>query len=396
MQTVTAQQLQRNYRIQSIDLLRGIVMVIMALDHVRDFFHWSAFKFDPLDFSQTSTPIFMTRWITHYCAPVFVFLAGTSAWLIGVRKGKKALSKFLFTRGLWLLFLEVTVINFAFSFDIHFSGIVLQVIWATGVSMVFLSFLVFLPKRILLVVALLIIGGHNLLDNVHVEGNGADAVGWSMLHELKFFSFGKFNLLVLYPVLAWIGVMCAGYCFGELYTNYDAAKRKKLLITIGSVCIVLFIVIRFINAHGDQGHWYKQSTPIFTVLSFINTTKYPPSLLFVLMTIGPAIFCLAFIERPLKRWGNIISVYGRVPMFYYIIHFYVIHIGFIIAALLTGYKWDNIMNAGPIGQPLPDYGFKLWQVYLVWITIVVLLYPLCKWYSNYKMRNPQKWWLSYL
>ncbi|HUS03842.1 MAG TPA: heparan-alpha-glucosaminide N-acetyltransferase domain-containing protein [Chitinophagaceae bacterium] len=396
MQAVTAQQLQRNYRIQSIDLLRGIVMVIMALDHVRDFFHWSAFKYDPLDFSHTSTPIFMTRWITHFCAPVFVFLAGTSAWLIGVRKGKKALSKLLLTRGLWLLLVEVIVMNFAFFFDIHFNAIVLQVIWATGISMIFLSFLVFLPKRILLILALLIIGGHNLLDNFHVEGNGADAVVWSMLHELKFFTFGKFNLLILYPVLAWIGVMCAGYCFGELYTNYDAARRKKLLIIIGSVCIILFIVIRYINVYGDLSHWHKQNTPVFTVLSFINTTKYPPSLLYILMTIGPAILVLAFIEGPLSKAGKIISTYGRVPMFYYIIHFYVIHIGFIIAALLTGYNWDKAINAGPITQPLPDYGFKLWQVYLIWITIVALLYPLCRWYSNYKLRNPQKWWLSYL
>jgi uncharacterized membrane protein len=395
MQTVTVQQLQRNYRIQSIDLLRGLVMVIMALDHVRDFFHWSAFQYNPLDLSQTSTPIFLTRWITHFCAPIFVFLAGTSAYLTGLRKGKKALSKFLLTRGLWLLLLEITVINFSFSFDI-LNGIALQVIWALGVSMIFLSFLIFLPKRILLILALLIIYGHNLLDNFHVEGNSTDAVVWSMLHELKFFPFGKFNLFVLYPVLAWIGVMCAGYCFGELYTKYDALKRKKILIILGSVCIALFIVIRYTNLYGDQNHWHKQNTAVFTVLSFINTTKYPPSLLFILMTIGPAILALAFIEKPLSRLGKVIAVYGKVPMFYYIIHFYVIHIGFVIAAMLTGYKLDQAINAGPLGNPLPDYGFKLWQVYTIWISIVALLYPLCKWYSDYKFRNPQKWWLSYL
>lgn len=395
MQTVTAQQLQRNYRIQSIDLLRGLVMVIMALDHVRDFFHWSAFRYDPLDFSQTSTPIFVTRWITHFCAPVFIFLAGTSAWLTGVRRGKKALSKFLFTRGLWLLFVEVVIINFAFTFDWHYSVIGLQVIWALGISMIFLSFLIYLPKRVLLILALLIIAGHNTLDNVHVEGKGLDALGWSMLHEFGFFPYKPIQILVLYPVLPWIGVMVAGYCFGEIYTRFDAVKRKKILILIGSICILLFIVLRFTNWHGDKSHWGDQQTPVFTFLSFINTTKYPPSLLYILMTIGPAILFLAFTERPLKKPGNIIATYGKVPMFYYILHFYIIHLAMLAAALLSGYKWNDVINASPF-QPLQDYGFRLWVVYIVWIAIVALLYPLCKRYAKYKYDHPEKWWLSYL
>lgn len=395
MQTVTAQQLQRNYRIQSIDLLRGLVMVIMALDHVRDFFHWSAFRYDPLDFSQTSTPIFVTRWITHFCAPVFVFLAGTSAWLTGVRKGKKALSRFLLTRGLWLLFIEVVVINFAFTFDPSYSIIGLQVIWALGISMIFLSFLIYLPKRVLLVLALLIIAGHNTLDNIHVAGKGLDAFGWSLLHEFGFFPYKPVQVLVLYPVLPWIGVMAAGYCFGEIYTGFDAVKRKKILILLGSICIFLFIVIRFTNGYGDKSPWTEQQTPAFTFLSFINTTKYPPSLLYILMTIGPAILFLAFTEGPLKKLGNIIATYGKVPMFYYILHFYIIHLAMLAAALLSGYKWNDVINASPF-QQLQDYGFRLWVVYVVWIAIVVLLYPLCKRYAKYKYDHPEKWWLSYL
>jgi uncharacterized membrane protein len=228
MQTATVQSLQKNYRIQSIDLLRGLVMIIMALDHTRDFFHWSAQHYDPLDFSQTSTPIFLTRWITHFCAPIFVFLAGTSAWLTGVRKGKKVLSKFLLTRGLWLVFLEVTVVNFSVSFNWHFSFTMLQTIWALGISMMVLSFLIYLPKRFLLVLALLIIALHNTLDNIHAEGNGVKAFLWSVLHEPKFFKFGSYQIFVLYPVLSWIGVMSAGYLPGLILI-----KEKKYYCTWG-------------------------------------------------------------------------------------------------------------------------------------------------------------------
>lgn len=396
MQNVTAKPLQRNYRIQSIDLLRGLIMIIMALDHTRDYFHWPVFHYDPLDFSQTSTPIFLTRWITHFCAPVFVFLAGTSAWLTGLRKGKKVLSKFLFTRGLWLVFLELTIIGFGISFNWHFNFFFLQTIWALGISMVVLSFLIYLPKRILLILALLIIAGHNTLDNIHVEGNSIQSFAWSALHDPRLFKFGQFQIFVLYPVLAWIGVMAAGYCFGELYTRFNIDKRKKLLIIIGSACILFFIIIRWTNLYGDASHWSKQKIPVFTFLSFINTTKYPPSLLYILMTIGPAILFLAFMEKPLNRLGNIISIYGKVPMFYYVIHFYVLHFVSVIAGLLSGYSLHEMVEGGPGGQPLQNFGYKLGVVYLIWFTIVALLYPLCKRYAKYKFDHPEKWWLSYL
>lgn len=395
MQTAVAPPLQGSYRIQSIDLLRGLVMVIMALDHVRDFFHWSAFHYDPLDFSQTTTPIFLTRWVTHFCAPVFVFLAGTSAWLTGVRKGKQALSKFLFTRGLWLVFVEVVIINFVFSFDITYSVIGLQTIWALGISMIFLSFLIYLPKRILLLLALAIIFLHNRLDNVHVDGQDAKAFLWSALHDPKFFSWKPVSIFLLYPVMSWIGVMAAGYCFGELYTTLDVAKRRRVLVLLGLACITLFIAMRFSGIYFDQVKWTRQATPIFTVLSFINTTKYPPSVLYILMTIGPAIVFLGLTEKPLKRFGNIIVTYGKVPMFYYILHFFMIHLAAVAAGLLCGYSVKEAFSLSAFNQPA-GFGFHLWVVYLVWISIVALLYPLCRWYAKYKFSHPEKWWLSYL
>lgn len=395
MQAQSAQPLQTSYRIQSIDLLRGLVMVIMALDHTRDFFHWSATQYDPLNFEHTSTPIFLTRWITHFCAPVFVFLAGTSAWLTGMRKGKKALSKFLLTRGLWLVFIEITIMTFGVTFNIHFALILLLTLWALGISMIFLSVLIYIPKRILLVIALLIITCHNLLNSIHVDGSNTEAFGWAVLHDPKFFPFKPFSIFVGYPVLPWIGVMAAGYCFGEFYTNFDADKRKKIFILLGSICIVLFILLRLTNWYGDAIQWSHQKTFVFTILSFINTTKYPPSLLYILMTIGPAILFLAFAEKPLNRFKNVIATYGRVPMFYYIIHFYVIHAGAVIAGLLSGFSWNDITNTMS-GKPLQGYGFKLWVVYLVWLTVVAIMYRLCKRYAKYKFSHPEKWWLSYL
>lgn len=365
MQTISAPQLQRNYRIQSIDLLRGLIMIIMALDHTRDYFHWSALQYDPLDLTKTSAPIFLTRWITHFCAPVFVFLAGTSAWLTGVRKGKRALSKFLLTRGLWLILIEITVMTFGITFNIEFSVILLLTLWALGISMIFLSALVFLPKRVLLVLALAVIAFHNFLNDIKVEGNGLDAVGWAMLHEPKFFALEAFNIFIGYPVLPWISVMAAGYCFGELYTGLNHVKRKRILIILALTLMFLFIVIRLINWYGDTGKWTSQNNPLFTIFSFINTTKYPPSLLYILMTLGPAILLLAFIEKPLNRLGKGIAIYGKVPFFYYIIHFYLIHIAAVIATLLSGFSWRDITNAMQTVRPVEGYGFKLWVVYIV-------------------------------
>lgn len=385
-------------RIESIDLLRGIVMIIMALDHVRDYFHADAFLYDPLDLSQTSVALFFTRWITHFCAPVFVFLAGTSAFLVGKRKGKGELSIFLLKRGLWLVFLELTVVNFAWFFNIHFSLILLVIIWALGMSMVVLAGLVHFPKKIILAIGLLLVAGHNLLDNFHVDGSDWKSIGWAILHEFQFFSLDGKNLFVGYPLLPWIGVMVLGYCFGSLYT-LDYAARKRSLIWLGSAAIFLFIIIRGINIYGDPGPWSIQSSSLFTVLSFLNTNKYPPSFLYLLMTLGPAILFLAFAERPLGKLNQAFVTVGRVPLFYYLLHLYLIHGLALVAVMATGFGFSAMINFETwvtMTPTLQGYGFNLWAVYGVWIFVVIVLFPLCRWFDTYKRKHREKWWLSYL
>ena len=370
-------------------------MIIMALDHVRDYFHADSLRFEPDDLSQTTPIFFFTRWISHFCAPVFVFLAGTSAYLSGQRKSKKELSLFLLSRGLWLLFLEISIVSFAWSFNIRLPFTGLQVIWALGISMICLAALVHLPVKIILSIGLLIVFGHNLLDNIHVDG-----FLWSALHESRIFQLDETHRLrVAYPVLPWIGIMALGYGFGKLYSKgVDPARRKKILLLMGSVVIALFILIRFINVYGDPRPWTVQGSGIFTFLSFLNTFKYPPSLLYTLMTLGPAIIFLAFTEK-ISNWISKAIVHiGRVPMFYYILHLYLIHFLAMFAAEFSGYNWsDMILQRRTKFDPqLKGYGFSLGITYLVWIGVVIILYPLCKWYDKYKTRHKEKWWLSYL
>ncbi len=385
-------------RITSIDLLRGIVMILMALDHTRDYFHAGAFKFDPTDLTKTTILVFLTRWITHYCAPIFMLLTGAAAFLVGERKGTKALSKFLFTRGLFLVLMEHTVINFAWNFNIHFPEFDFLVIWSLGVSMIALAGLVYLPKKLILAVGIILLAGHNLLDNVHVAGKGFNAFIWSVLHEPGTFSFAGKNIFVMYPVIPWIGIIALGYSLGSLYSNkVDDVQRKKTLLWLGIGSIVLFVGIRFINVYGDASHWSNQRDAAFTVLSFINVTKYPPSLLYGLITLGPACILLALFETKPGWLGKLISVYGRVPMFYYILHIYLIHLLAMFATTLCGHKWsDMIWTELASNDKLKGYGFSLSIVYLVWIAVIVLLYPLCKWYDKYKTNHKEKWWLSYL
>lgn len=387
-------------RVYSIDLLRGTVMIIMALDHVRDYFHAGAFLYDPLDLEKTSVALFFTRWITHFCAPVFMFLAGTSAFFIGQRKTKKQLSLFLLKRGLWLILLELTVINFGWNFDIAFTNIYFIVIWALGVSMIFLAGIIHLPFKAILLVGFVLIAGHNLLDGIHVPGNTLSAFGWALLHEQNFFNWAGKNVLVGYPILPWLGIIALGYCFGTLYApTVTTEKRKKWLMNIGSTAIILFIIIRFINIYGDPNPWSSQSSALNSFLSFIKVTKYPPSLLYSLVTLGLAIFFLVFTEKTNNLLSKIISVYGRVPMFYYIIHIYLLHFVTMVAAgLFTSFSWKVWILKEPLWftETLKGYGFSLGIVYLVWAAIVISLYPLCKWYDKYKQSHKEKWWLSYL
>src|SRR4030095_7518597 len=390
--------LTKNKRIESIDLLRGVVMIIMALDHVRDYFHYDAFMYSPTDLSQTNVPLFFTRFITHYCAPVFVFLAGTSSCLHGVKKNKKQLSFYLLTRGMWLVFLEIFIVGLFRTFSYTYLN--LQVIWAIGISMIVLSVLIYLPRALILLSAILLIAAHDLLDTVHVAGNSSAAVLWSILHDVKHFTYGHFIIYVHYPVLPWIGAMAAGYYFGSLYSpGYVAVKRRKILFTLGIGAIALFILLRFTNWYGDPAQWSIQKNAAFSFLSFLNVGKYPPSLLYLLVTLGPALVFLALTEKPINnKWMSKIIIFGRVPMFYYLAHILLIHILATVCAVIAGYPGMIILRESVNSTPaLRGYGFSLAAVYEIWIGLVLLLYPLCKWFESYK-RNQQTeyWWLSYL
>jgi uncharacterized membrane protein len=387
-------------RITSIDLLRGAIMIIMALDHTRDYFHAGAFVNDPTDLHTTTAALFFTRWITHFCAPIFMLLAGVSAFISGQKKTKKELALFLLKRGLWLIFLELTVLNFAWFLNIHFSYISLQVIWALGACMVCLSALIYLPKKVLLITGFVLVAAHNLLDNFHVTGNNLEAFGWSILHERHLFTLGSMKINISYQLIPWVGVMALGYCLGNIFiTGFDAAKRKRILIYIGSLSLVLFIIIRYINVYGDLVPWTQQSSGLFSFLSFINVTKYPPSVDYLLITEGVALLFLAFTENLSNGFTKIISIYGRVPMFYYLAHIYLIHLLAIPAAVYLGYRWTDMTsftNGIHFAPHLKAYGFNLGIVYLIWISIVASLYPLCKWYDGYKTKHKEKWWLGYL
>ena len=389
-------------RIQSIDLLRGLVMIIMALDHTRNYFHTDAMLFNPADLTQTNVPLFFTRWITHFCAPVFMFLSGTSAFLVSQRKTRNEVSLFLLTRGLWLVFLELTVVNFGWTFNIHFLFFVLGVIWALGIAMIVLSVLVYLPYRAILAIGILILLGHNLLDTIHVPGNTLRSFFWSAFHDPSWqkesnqLIFKGRLIIVDYPVLPWIGVIALGYCFGYLYKpTIDAPQRTKWMLTLGTSAICLFILLRILNVYGDPRPWSAQKSSAFTVLSFLRVTKYPPSLQFILLTLGPAILFLALAEKSLQRFGKAIIHIGRVPMFFYLAHIYLIHVLALFAAKFSGYNWNDMVSQKPLTPVINGYGFSLVIVYVVWVIVVLLLYPICKWYDGYKSSH-KKWWLSYL
>ena len=387
-------------RIESIDLLRGLVMIIMALDHTRDLFHSEAFTGDPLN-PETTTPIlYFTRWVTHFCAPAFVFLSGVSAWLQSRRKTKKELSLFLITRGLWLVFIEITVMTLGILGDIHFSLIMLATIWSLGISMVILGLLIWLPFRVLLIAGLIIVLGHNSLDFAEANRNGVVPLWWNFLHRPTIVPLsGNYSLGIFYPFLPWTGLMILGYCCGKLFTNTETERRNKILLWMGVGALALFVVLRFFDVYGDPLHWSKQGNGLRTFFSFMNVQKYPPSLLFMCATIGCALIFLARVKNTSGRLSKIISVYGRVPFFYYILHFYVLHIISILLYLSRGHSIAEGVNGVP-GLPfkfiVPGEGYSLGIVYIVWLAVVIGLYPLCKWYDRYKANHKEKWWLSYL
>lgn len=387
-------------RIESIDLLRGVVMILMALDHTRDYFHYDAFFFEPTDIEQTSIALFVTRFITHYCAPVFMLLAGTSAFFVGRRLEKKDLSIWLIKRGIWLIIVEFIIVKFAWYFQFDFGLIELNVIWALGVSMITLAAFIHIPKKTLIVICTLGILGHNLVDGIQFEDAWAHNL-MAVLHQftpLK--GTGEIDFWVYYPLIPWIFVMPLGYCMGSLYASgFDARQRRKLLMRIGVIMTVGFFAIRLLNFYGDPFPWTTQDTILKTVFSFFKLNKYPPSLLYLLITLGPALIFLSVSENWKTKVLDKVTVVGRVPMFYYITHIFIIHMAACVAAALTGWGFEAMILEGWVTEldRLQGYGFNLWVVYLIWVAMTVLiLYPLSKVYHDYKFNNRDKWWLSYI
>jgi uncharacterized membrane protein len=371
----------------------------MALDHVRDFFHADALLHDPLNLETTTPVLYFTRWITHFCAPTFIFLSGTSAFLAGTnRSTKKELSLLLLSRGLWLILLEMTVITFGWTFDVQYRTIFFQVIWAIGLGMVVLAGLIYLPRHLLLTVAILLIGFHNLLDNYHFNQPEELHFVWSALHEFGMFRIAENHLLVIaYPVMPWVGLMALGYWFGNYFRkDFPALRRRKLLVFTGGGFLAAFLVLRFTHTYGDAQLFEVQQTTWKSVFDFLDVTKYPPSLHFILLTIGPALLILAFTEQVRNKISRVLVTIGRVPFLYYLLHLYLIHSLAMVAVFASGFTWSDFnYKASIIGLP-PGFGFSLGVVYVVWALVLLLLYPLCKWYAGYKTRHRHNRWLQYI
>ena len=400
MTLTTTSPLVEKTRINSIDLMRGIVMVIMALDHVRDFFHADANVFDPTDLTKTHPVLFFTRWITHYCAPTFVLLSGVAIRISEQRKSKKELSIFLLTRGLWLLVIEAVVMRFSFFFNFYYDFSFLQVIFVIGGSMIVLAALIHTSPRVIAAIAILLLLGHNAFDGNRLVPGDAGFVLWTILNQAGFLQIDPNHALIAaYPLIPWLSIALLGYTLGAWYqSTFDSEKRRRYLRITGLSFIAAFIILRGLNLYGDPGDWSTQKNFLFSVMSFINTTKYPVSLLYTLMTIGPVLIILSWMEKANLSLLKPLHVFGRVPLFYYILHFYIIHTVSLIAYMISHNKTfaevDLHFNAGFGGIPF-GVGYSLGIVFIVWICLVLFLYPLCKWYNNYKSTHTA-WWLSYL
>ena len=382
-------------RIKSIDIVRGIIMIIMTLDHSRDFLHYPGPS--PLDMQTTTVILFFTRWITHFCAPGFVFLSGLSAYLAGQRRTKRELSIFLLKRGLWLILSDILLISLLFTFDLQYHLIILEVLWATGFGMIILALMLRAPMPVITIVALIILFSHNVLDYIQLPAGGLAGALSKMLLSARgvFIPLGTGrSIAVLYAVIPWAGALFLGYGFGRLYqTGYDATKRKRILLLSGASAVVLFLILRLINHYGDPSPWVSQRNIIHTLLSFLNVTKQSPSLLFFLITLGPLMILLSFAEKTAGPFADFCRVYGKVPYFYFILHLSLLRLLNIGLALMSGLPLKT--DRSPIVWQVEGFGLPLWAVYLFWIAVVMLLYFPCRWYGNYKQTS-RTWWLSYI
>ena len=385
-------------RIDSVDLLRGVIMLLMALDHVRDFFGDAAAN--PTNIATTTAPLFLTRWVTHICAPVFFLLTGTGAYLALRRRSRADLSRFLWTRGLWLIFLELVVLRcLGWQWNFDFRLTLLVVLWALGWSMIVLSALVHLPAKVVTAFGVIVIAGHNLLDGIQPAQLGSLAPLWSILHVPGVvFSDGTHLVFAAYPLIPWIGVTAVGYGLGQIF-DWSPDRRQRFLLRLGLSLVAAFIILRVVNRYGDPGRWEPQRTGLHTLLSFINATKYPPSLLFLLMTLGPAMLILRRFDRGASRYWSPALIVGRVPLFYYIVHILVIHTLALIACMARYRQvhWmfeSPTLDRFPVTQP-PGWPLGLPWVYMIWLLVLVILYFICRRYAAMKMRSSNPW-LSYL
>jgi uncharacterized membrane protein len=381
----------------AVDVLRGVVMILMALDHTRDYFGNAAAN--PTDLATTTVPLFLTRWVTHFCAPVFFLLTGTGAYLSLGRKSAAGLSHFLLTRGLWLVFLEATVVRFLWQFNVDYRVTLLNVLWALGWSMVAMAALVRLPIGVVSALGAAMIVLHNVLDPVQPAALGALAPLWTVLHQPGFLlATARHTVFVAYPLIPWIGVMAVGYGLGHVLT-WPPERRRAFLLRTGAGLTLAFVALRALNVYGDPSPWAAQARAAFTWLSFLNTTKYPPSLLFLLMTLGPALLFLWLADGRVPRFLRPALVIGRVPLFYYVLHVALLHA---LALVVCYARYGRVhwmfespsIDRFPVTQP-PGWPASLPAVYLAWVIVVVLLYPCCRWYGALKARRTDRW-LSYL
>jgi uncharacterized membrane protein len=386
-----------NKRIQSIDILRGLVMIIMALDHVRDLMHSQSLVASPTNLATTSPALFFSRWITHLCAPTFVFLSGVSVYLSLKRNTVAYTRRFLVTRGIWLIILEFTLINFSLWFDFQFRILMMQVIAAIGVGFIVLSLLFRVSPKTIGIIALIIIALLNLLQLAPLSSSPFVNV----LRNL-FFTPGvqvvskDFMFLFAYPLIPWISIMLLGFSCGRIFEKETSIRNKTLLFT-GIGALSLFVLLRLLNVYGDPAPWKTEKNGVYTFLSFMNVTKYPPSLIFTLLFLGIAFVLLRYAEKLPGPLRNIFTTYGSVPMFYYLLHLLFIRAAVFIMVFMQGFKWKDLSFAPfQFGRPATGWGLGLAGIVLIWLAIVALLYPLCRWYSSYKRNHPEKAWLRYL
>ena len=400
-------------RLASVDALRGLVMIVMALDHVRDFIHRGAMSGSPTDLATTTPVLFLTRWVTHFCAPVFMLTAGLGAYFYLSRRSlgeggssggrtKGQLSQFLITRGLWLIVLELTLMQFAYNFNLASTNpIFMLVLYVLGACMVILAALVWLPTNVLAVLGIATVLLHNSLDGIRAQSLGSFAAAWTLLHQVGAIPFAGRIFIAPYSLIPWFAVMALGFCMGPLFSK-EPDERRRLLFRLGGVMTIAFVIVRAVNIYGDPSRWSAQPSMVMTLVSFLNTTKYPPSLSFLMMTLGPALIVLSLFDRLTFVRSNPLIVFGRVPLFYFVLHFFAAHLAAVALAVASygtramEFMWQPVPSmGGPAKAFPPDFGYPLWAAYAVWITIVVALYPLCRWFAGVKERNQSRW-LSYL